>query len=150
MSAPEYFAVPDPTNPAQMTYWRRTPTLFKPWPAKARYAPELFPDDVPKNLYGSDRHEWIRVWHQQHRHPWFAAILAAIDTDPEGCAARFAAFTVRCIQCGRVLKDPTSKTYGIGPDCRDGMPADLLAALSEAVGRAHAERLSAVDSEEAR
>ncbi|QKW15457.1 DUF6011 domain-containing protein [Verrucosispora sp. NA02020] len=134
----DYFAVPDPTNPRQITYWRRTSGRLKPWPAKARYGPVLYRTDLPEGLKGQAQQEWIIRWHRQHTFPWHEAIRAAVDSDPTGCAARFAAFTTRCCQCGKQLHDPTSKTYGVGPDCRDGWPDAVLALMVEAVGRAHA------------
>ncbi len=135
----EYFAVPNPTDPGQVTYWRRDSTgRLKPWPAKARYGPALYRRDIPADLNPQQRQEWMAEWFRQHAYPWHAAICEAVDRDPAGCAARFAAFTTRCCQCGKKLHDPASKTYGVGPDCRDGWPDLVLAAMVEAVGQAHA------------
>jgi hypothetical protein len=134
----DYFAVADPNDATRITYWRRTEGRLKPWPATARYGPALYRTDLPADLKGQAQREWIASWHRQHTFPWHEAIRAAIDSDPTGCAARFAAFTTRCCQCGKRLRDPTSKTYGVGPDCRDGWPDAVLASMVEAVGRAHA------------
>lgn len=140
MSA-EYFAVPDPADHGRMTYWRRTAHTLRPWPPRARYEPRLLRTDVPDGLTGNELREYAVRWWHEVAGPWHDAITAAIDTDPAGCAARFAALTTRCCWCGRRLTDSASKTYGIGPDCRAGYPDESLAELAEAVGRAHAEGL---------
>jgi hypothetical protein len=142
-STPEYFAVPDPTDPQRMTYWRQTDQRFTAWPARARYGPRLLKSDVPAELTGRARQEWIWKWAADHLNPWFAAVRTAIADDPNGCAARFAALSTRCCWCGRVLKDAASKTYGVGPECRDGWPAEVLAAMVAAVGREHAAAIAA-------
>lgn len=135
----EYFAVADPTDPARITYWRRTNGKLAPWPSRARYGPQLLRSDLPAGLAGQERQEWIQAWFRAHVTPWHTQVHATIDTNPETCAARFAAFTTRCCQCGRTLRDPASKAYGVGPECRDGWPDTVLAAMVEAVGRAHAD-----------
>ncbi len=136
----EYFAVPHPSDAARMTYWRRGARgNLKPWPARARYGPELRRSDVPTGLGPADLREWAAAWYRQHAVPWHAAVRAAIDADPDTAAARFAAFATRCCSCGRRLTDSASKTYGIGPECRADLPAAVLAAYAEAVGRAHAD-----------
>ncbi len=44
----------------------------------------------------------------------------------------------RC-ECGKKLTNDTSKVYGIGPECRKGLPADVLANYYRLdVSRAHA------------
>ncbi|ASU83558.1 hypothetical protein CDO52_12850 [Nocardiopsis gilva YIM 90087] len=138
--------LPDPHDPGQITYWRRDDRgRLNPWPAKARYGPALYRSQVPAGLTGPDRRAWAQDWHRTHRHPWDAAIRSAIDADPDACRARFAAFTTRCCSCGRALSDPESKTVGVGPECRAGVPADMLGRLAVLVGRAHATALSASD-----
>lgn len=132
----EYFAVPDPADPARMTYWRRSRGVLRPWPPRARYGPLLTRADVP--AVEPARREFLLRWAAQVAAPWRTAILAAVETDPLACAARFASFQTRCCCCGRVLRDSASKTYGAGPECRSGWPASALAAMVEAVGRAHA------------
>lgn len=136
--AVDYFAVPDPSDPGRITYWRRTNGRYKPWPAKARYGPTLYRTDVPAGLNPQQRQEWIAAWFREHAQPWHEQLQAAINNRPGECAARFAAFTTRCCQCGKRLHDPASKAYGVGPDCRDGWPDAGLAAMAESVGRAHA------------
>jgi hypothetical protein len=36
-----------------------------------------------------------------------------------------------CLCCGRSLGDERSVAYGIGPECRQGMPPELLTRISE-------------------
>ncbi|MBM0239370.1 hypothetical protein JNW88_23525 [Micromonospora sp. ATA32] len=136
--AADYFAVPDPADPGRITYWRRTSGTLKPWPAKARYGPVLYRTDLPAGLDAQQRQQWAADWYRENAHPWHDRVRAAIDSAPDECAARFAAFTTRCRQCGKLLHDPASKAYGVGPDCRDGWPEAVLALAAEAVGRAHA------------
>jgi len=139
----EYFAVPDPTNPDQITYWRNGPRGLKPWPPRAHYGPELLRRDLPEGLHGQACSDWIQTWVRNQLAPWHAAIRAAIDTDPHGCALRFATLTTRCCCCGRTLTARDSRCYAIGPDCRRGLPPAVLEALVDAVGRAHANHLTA-------
>lgn len=134
----EYFAVVDPSDPGRMTYWRSGKRGLKPWPAQARYGPVLYRSDVPADLSGTARREWIATWFAERSQPWHQAIREAIATDPDDCRARFAAFTSHCCMCGRGLTDPASKTYGIGPECRTGISSTTLARLAELVARAHA------------
>ncbi|MEC3995226.1 DUF6011 domain-containing protein [Actinacidiphila sp. DG2A-62] len=62
---------------------------------------------------------------------------------PEVAARCFADLRTRCWSCGRALRDETSKTLGIGPECRSGMdPAVLARYCTPEVGRAHAEHLA--------
>lgn len=139
-----YYAVPDPNDPGQMTYWRRDHRgRLTPWPSKARYGPTLNRSDVPDGLTPTDRHQWITDWFRTHRRPWDDAVRAALDADPAQAQAAFAAFAVRCCVCGRRLTDAKSKTVGVGPDCRDGFGEDVLADLAVRVGRAHAAALDA-------
>lgn len=134
-----YFATPDPADSDRMTYWRRDKNnRLAPWPARARYGPRLTHAEVPANLKGRERQDWIWAWSREHVTPWLVAVNEAVNADPDGAAGRFAALVTRCYCCGRELTDPASKTYGIGPECRTGMSTAVLAALTEAVGRAHA------------
>jgi hypothetical protein len=143
MSETEYYAVPDPAGDA-ITYWRRNRRGgIDPWPTRARYGPRLLTRDVPRRLTGRARREWVNTWYATVHAPWHDAISAAITTDPDTARARFAAFTSRCCWCGRHLTDNASKVYGIGPDCRHGLPAELLADMARAVGRLHAQTLHA-------
>mgnify|MGYP007075790361 CR=1 FL=1 len=139
----DYFAVPDPGDPERMTYWYRNKRgELKPHPAKARYGPRLTWADIAEA--GIDRRDrstvdqFVRNWHRTVSRPWHAAVREAIEQDPITAGLRFAQFAFRCCSCGRLLTDPSSKTYGIGPECRQGMPAEILARLNETVGRVHA------------
>ncbi|MBB4931410.1 hypothetical protein F4561_002230 [Lipingzhangella halophila] len=137
-----YYAVPDPNDPDQMTYWRRDHRgRIAPWPSKARYGPALYRSDVPEGLTPPEKNQWVTDWFRTHRHPWDDAVHTTITTDPDTCRARFAVFTTRCCSCGRTLTDPESKSYGIGPECRTGVPEDVLARLAVLVGQAHAQAL---------
>lgn len=134
-----YLAVVDPAEPALMTYWRRMPSGgVKPWPEKSKYGPRLLKSQVPADMKGTDRAEYVRAWFQRVSNPWHDQITAAIEADPQGCAARFAQLQTRCICCGRVLTDPESKVYGIGPDCRRGFSDEEGSEWVESVGRAQA------------
>lgn len=136
-----YFAVPDPADAGLMTYWRQGRQLTM-WPPGVKHGPRLAAGDVPKQLRGTQRRSWIRRWFREIREPWDAAVRAALDADRDLAAARFAAFSARCCCCGRALSDPASKTWGIGPDCREGLPVAWLERFAILAGRAHADRLN--------
>ncbi len=145
MTGIAYYAVPDPDNPGQITYWRRDARgRVTAWPARTTYGPVLYKRDVPKGS-PAERAQWVRDWFQAHRAPWQHAINHAIETDPDLCRARFAVFAIRCCSCGRMLTDPKSKACGIGPECRSGILADTLGALALLVGRIHAKHLAELD-----
>lgn len=145
MTCTAYYAVPDPANPDQITYWRRDKRgRIAAWPTNAKYGPILYKRDVPKGL-PAERSQWVSDWFRTNRDPWQQTINHAIGSDPDLCQARFAVFTVRCCSCGRTLTDPKSKSCGIGPECRQGMPAETLGAMAVLVGRVHAERLPQLD-----
>jgi hypothetical protein len=115
-----FYAILDPDDPAQMSYWRVQTgrgTSFGPWP-KPR---------VPLGF--GDIDSALRR----------AALAAdAIAADVDGARARFAVFAIRCGCCGKTLRTPQSKVAGIGPECRRGLPASYLEATAAAVARAHA------------
>lgn len=48
-----------------------------------------------------------------------SAILTAIAEDVMGAAKLFGTETCHCARCGRRLTDDTSRSIGIGPDCRE-------------------------------
>lgn len=140
------YAIPDPHTPDLFSFWRRhdaktrrgTRPEFAAWPPKARTGPILYKADVPADLHGQARAEWVSAWHGKHRAPYTAAVVDAIAADLIAAGRRFAALTVRCCQCGRALRDALSKAYGIGPDCRHGVDTEILALyLTPLVGRAH-------------
>lgn len=137
-----YYAVPDPTDPDLMTYWRERNGTLTPWPGQAKYGPILYRSDVPKGLTGPPQKQWAVNWYRDNRLPWLGKISAAIAADPDEAAARFAALKTRCCWCGKPLTDERSKTIGVGPDCRRTYPDELIARYIDAVGRAHAQHLA--------
>ncbi|GGZ23763.1 hypothetical protein GCM10010387_16240 [Streptomyces inusitatus] len=140
-----YYAVHDPTAPDTVIYWRRVITAkvdgLKPWPAKASYGPPVpRRADVPADPAARER--FVTAW-SQVRAAYLTRVVDAILTDPVAAGRRFAEFGIRCCQCGRPLRDATSKTVGIGPECRSGMdPAVLARYLTPQVGQIHAAHLA--------
>ncbi|MEU6929017.1 DUF6011 domain-containing protein [Streptomyces sp. NPDC046374] len=140
-----YYAIPDPDDPGTMTYWRRIRTDRKNaltgWPAKAWYGPPVpRRSDVPVD--DAERAAFVAAWSQARR-AYLDRIVGTIAEDQVTAGRRFAEFRIRCCRCGRALKDETSKTYGIGPECRSGIPAAVLARyLTPEVGRIHAQALA--------
>ncbi|MET9321926.1 DUF6011 domain-containing protein [Streptomyces sp. NPDC003038] len=136
-----YYAIPDPDDADVMTYWRRTRTArtnaLKPWPTRAWYGPKVpRRSEVPMDRLA--RAEFVAAWSTSRR-AYLDQVVAVIAADPVAAGRRFADFGIRCCQCGRPLSDDTSKAYGIGPECRSGIPADVLARyLTPQVGRIHA------------
>lgn len=45
-------------------------------------------------------------------------VLSAILADPKRAAGRYADELGRCYRCGRTLTDDTSRSVGMGPECR--------------------------------
>ncbi|WP_434593429.1 DUF6011 domain-containing protein [Streptomyces sp. A5-4] len=142
-----YYAIPDPDDAGTMTYWRRVRTerknSLKAWPAKAWFGPEIpRRSDVPTDR--DERDLFVAAWSASRR-AYMDRVVTAIGAAPEVAARCFAALRVRCWCCGRTLRDETSKTLGIGPECRTGMdPAVLARYCTPEVGRLHAEHLAAV------
>lgn len=69
--------------------------------------------------------KFVDVWASDARWPIKnpakrKAILEAIEADPDA-GPRFGREIGRCYKCGRTLTDPTSRSLGIGPDCRAGL-----------------------------
>lgn len=135
-----YYALLDPDSPGTMTYWRAVNGLIGMWPAKAWYGPsKLLKRDAPADR--DERLAWGRAWFDHHQ-AWLRAVRVAIEGAPDVCRARFAAFTIRCCDCGRSLTDAKSKTLGVGPECRRGYDEAWLAALlTPAIAEAHAAAL---------
>ncbi len=147
-----HYAIRDPHAPGTVTYWRRKDVKarsgvrpqFTAWPPKARNGPILLKRHVPKDLVGRERGEWLVRWFAEFRQPYNDAVVAAIAADPITAGKRFADLTCRCCACGRALTDDHSKVYGIGPECRSDIPAEVLAEyFTPLLGRAHAEHLTA-------
>ena len=148
---PKYYAVPDP-NTGDMTYWfRNRRGAIVSWPQRppARYGPRRYhrdgahvgPYDSFTPLFGSKAEKWDAYahWKATVREPWEAAIMAAIEGDPELAQSRFAGWRSRCCVCSLPLDDEDSKIWGIGPVCRKGMPGFVLEDLARQMGRIHAE-----------
>jgi Family of unknown function (DUF6011) len=143
---PDYFAVPDPLDPDRLSYWYR--------PKRGRKAGKIQPWPPRRNRWGVllgsevltvpvDQRDEYRIGHWRRVREARQMVAAAIDTDPGLCAARFSAARSACCVCGKELTDERSKTYGIGPDCRQGIGPEALAGLVNAMAAAHAEgRLS--------
>lgn len=122
-----YYAIPDPDRAGRMQYWcrkdintkRGTVPSLKPWPPGA---------------YGIQIKGTQRVISGP-----MLQIIEAIAADPVTHGKRFADLTTRCCRCSKVLTDARSKTYGIGPECRKGIRAEILARyFTPAVAEAHA------------
>jgi Family of unknown function (DUF6011) len=69
------------------------------------------------------------------------ASMREIEEHPEEAAARFAVLQSTCCCCGKALTDERSKAYGVGPECRAGLPPEALMTISDYAAREHAERL---------
>lgn len=136
---PEYFALPNPDQPDQMTFWRRPEGCHAtPHPHRAHYGPTLLKSDVPKDLRGEAKARWVNGWYQTVAYPWRDRMRAAIDADEATCAARYAVIHERCCCCNRELKDPDSLRVGVGPDCRDGWPASAVELMASKVAELRA------------
>lgn len=118
-----YYAVPDPNDPDTITMWRSHTATYHgasidtltPWPANARYGPILWRRDVPKKQPARDQ---VRAAHRERRKAWMDTVTARILADLKAAASLYAATAVRCSECGRALTDETSKSLGIGTECR--------------------------------
>lgn len=144
MTELRYHALPDPDDAGRMTYWRCDDSgRLREWPAKARYGPILTKAMVPASLDHEARRRWMLNWIETVSGPWHQQIRNTIDAEPQMTAARFADLKRCCAMCGRPLDEPTSRVYGVGPDCRDKLPPAMLPALLEAMRRAHAEAVRA-------
>ncbi|MBT2453310.1 MULTISPECIES: DUF6011 domain-containing protein [unclassified Streptomyces] len=147
-----YYAILDPDGAGTVTYWRRTRSArmnaLRPWPAKAWYGPAVpRRADVPTEH--AARELFVAQWSRSRR-AYLDKVVADITLNPEAAARCFADLRVRCWSCGRALRDETSKTLGIGPECRSGMDPAVLARYSTPkVGKAHAEHLAVLRAAEA-
>lgn len=113
-----YYAVPDPDNPERLTLWHVDGDHLVASPTSAHYGPVLHRKDVPAGLSKPDKSRWVANWFETVQRPWRVAVHAAIAADPNAAGALYAKTAVRCRDCGRPLKDETSKAAGRGPDCR--------------------------------
>lgn len=138
---PIYFAVPDPDT-GDMTYWYRDRRgSINPWPPKVgRYGPRM---PSVAGLSREDRDAVVRDFVLSTAKPWRERVMACLEANPDEAAARFAVFQSRCCLCSKALTDAKSKVFGIGPDCREGLPASLLGCMAREMGRIHAQATSA-------
>jgi hypothetical protein len=144
-----YFAVPDPRalEADEMTYWyrgqkgRKTKRhVFSPWPSGARYGPQLTSwEDVPYPKGSEEAKLYVRAFYKILGEPYRNAIEEIIHRDPVAAGQRFADWKTRCCFCGKALTNELSKVYGVGPECRKGLPAEVLANYYRPeVGKVHA------------
>ena len=129
-----YYAVPDPYNEGEMSYWRRKDKgknkrpSFEPWPLKAKaYGPRLLKSDP--RLIGMSRDEMMefaRKWYETEKKSYMDAVIEIIAADPIEAGKQFADWQLRCCMCGKGLTTDDSKVYGIGPECRKGMSKEFL------------------------
>ena len=145
-----YFAVTGHYYRAGLTklhYWYRVRTgrdtgCIKPWPPRRSHFGRLYTKDIPdaewcREVFDCTPDEWVHFYFADVRDVAQDA-LTEIREHPEQAAARFAALQSHCCCCGKGLRDERSKAYGIGPECRAGLPPGVLARLSELTARQHA------------
>ena len=124
-----HYAIRDPHEPARVTSWRVKAGRLTVWPKNARVGPIVYRRDLPKGR--AEQAAVVAAW-MEDRQAYFATVRAALGVDPAQAAARYAAVSFRCAMCNRSLRAAESNGYGIGPECRRWMPADLLSAAARA------------------
>jgi hypothetical protein len=141
-----YYAVPDPDAPALMTLWhvKDGKTNARP-PKGTRYGPQARRGDVPGRPGDDEYIAWMRKYFDAVTE-WHGRVRAAIAANPQAAMRAYAALTNHCCNCGRFLRDGTSRAIGIGPDCRERMPQDLMRAYLAEIDRARS--LNATPPEE--
>lgn len=118
-----FFAVPDPSNPDRLTFWRRDrrgrlDSYLSPWPMRKQYGPVL-----PASEEGNPLNWAIEVcW------PWHRAVRETLRSDLNGCSIRFTVATGRCCVCAK----PTD-TDGICGKCQVNVPAELTHRIANAI-----------------
>lgn len=130
-----YYAIPDPREPAAMTYWRARRGSTTAWPPRTLYGPWPRRSDAPDDP--DERKAFARRVADTYA-AWLRQVRAELLADPDSARARFAALAVRCCVCCRTLTDPESKTSGVGPECRTRLTDGQRQAIREALRRAHA------------
>lgn len=137
MSLPDgFYAVPDPDDPDTMTRWRVDGGGMHPHPAKTWYGPARpLRRDTPGPKGSPEYVAWMRSYFDEWT-SWARRVRDAIEANPLTARFHFAESTARCHNCGRALTDGKSRTLGIGPDCFQRVPHDLLMAYLAEVKRA--------------
>ncbi|WP_026931193.1 DUF6011 domain-containing protein [Glycomyces tenuis] len=131
-----YYAVPDPDDPDTMTRWRVDSGGMHPHPAKTWYGPARpLRKDAPGKPGTDEYIAWMRDYFDEWG-SWARRVKEAIEANPLIARFHFTESTGHCHNCGRVLTDGTSRTLGIGPDCRERIPHDLFSAYLAEVKRA--------------
>jgi hypothetical protein len=131
-----YYAVPDPDAPALMTLWHVKDGKAKARPPKdMRYGPQARRADIPGRPGDDEYIAWMRKYFDTVN-DWHGRVRAAIAVNPQAAMRAYAALTSHCCNCGRPLTGSTSKALGVGPDCRERMPHELLMAYLAEVKRA--------------
>jgi hypothetical protein len=104
MTTRRHYAIPDPDDPGQMTYWRDSRPgrgvrfvedglpHIEPWPSKAVYGPMLYRKDLPED---HDAGEAVRDEYYRRRGGWVSAVRLAVAADPVVAGRRFAELTSR-------------------------------------------------------
>jgi hypothetical protein len=141
---PARYAIPDPLDPAKVSYWYRPDSgrekgKLMPWPPRRNTWGRLFYKDMPDgraqtatNRAFADAH-WAGVREARK------TAAAEIDANPELAAARFARYSAACCSCGKAMWDERSVTYGIGPECRRGASPAFLSRMLEVTKQVFAE-----------
>lgn len=133
-----YYAVPDPDDATIMTLWHVKNGTPKARPPKGtRYGPQALRKDIPGRPGDDEYIAWMRA-HLDTVSAWLKRMRAALAANPPAAMRAYAALTNHCCNCGRALTGGTSKALGVGPDCRERMPHELLMALLAEVKRARA------------
>ena len=130
-----YYAVPDPDDTTVMTLWQVKDGIPKARPPKARYGPQALRKDIPGRPGEDEYIAWMRA-HFDVVGDWLRRMRAAIAANPQAAMRAYAALTNHCCNCGRALTGSTSKALGVGPDCRERMPHNVLMAYLAEVKRA--------------
>jgi hypothetical protein len=131
-----YYAVPDPDAPALMTLWHVKGGNPKARPPKGlRYGPQALRKDIPGRPGEDEYIAWMRN-HFGTVADWHRRVREALAVNPQAAMRAYAALTNHCCNCGRPLTGGTSKALGVGPDCRERMPHELLMAYLAEVKRA--------------
>jgi len=130
MREPRLFATLSTSDLNALSYWRRSRTgALVAWPPGTRYGPVLLEKDIPLGLPRHERRDYKLNWYTATVVPWLRHAHAAVEAEPLAAAARFAAWTSRCLCCARRLEDAHGRLAGACTGCRGRLPHDVLTAL---------------------